>query len=82
MVFSQHIKYRDDDGNLDADSVREFWAANCKLRPAPVGGFISQPPRNLNEPEIHTIRLLAAAFDVPVAAAEARALELGLISIT
>jgi len=30
VVFPQHIKYRDDDGNLDADSVREFWKANYK----------------------------------------------------
>jgi len=73
VVFSQHIKYRDDDGNLDADSVREFW----KAKHEPATSADDEP-----EAEARTLRLLAAAFDVDVAAAEARALELGLISIT
>ena len=63
MVIPGHIKYRDDDGNLDADSLREFWKAKHVEGEAPA----------------LTVRLVAAAFDVTVDEAEARARELGLI---
>jgi len=69
VVFPQHIKYRDDDGNLDADSVREFWKAKHE------GALWAEDEP---EAEARTLRLLAAAFDVDITEAEARTRELGL----
>ena len=63
MPIPNHIRRCDDDGNLDADSLKEFWKAKHVEGEAPA----------------LTVRLVAAAFDVTVDEAEAWARELGLI---
>ena len=54
---------RDDNGKLPEAEVRAFW----------------QTFKDGREPDMYAVRLVACAFGVEVAEAEARARELGLI---